>query len=50
MDFLAGETRLELAEWAGAAVDALVAFLESELGRVSARDLDPRFVLPFRLS
>lgn len=53
MGFLAGETRLEpaeLLEWAGAVVDALAAFLESELGQVSARDLDPRFVLPFRLS
>lgn len=53
LDFLAGETRLETAElleWGGAVVDALVAFLESELGRVSVRDLDPRFVLPFRLS
>lgn len=53
MDFLAGETRLahsELAEWGRPVVDALAAFLENELGRVSARDLDPRFVLPFRLS
>jgi hypothetical protein len=53
MDFLAGATRLdpaELAEWGGPVVDALVAFLESELGRVPARELDPRFVMPFRLS
>ncbi|MFP4307506.1 MAG: DUF6178 family protein [Desulfococcaceae bacterium] len=53
VEFLAAETRLETAElleWGGAVVDALVAFLESELGRVSVRELDPRFVLPFRLS
>lgn len=45
-----GWTPDALRHQAGGVLAELVAFLEAELGRVDADNLDPRFVLPFLLS
>ncbi|RPJ73112.1 MAG: hypothetical protein EHM15_07605 [Desulfobacteraceae bacterium] len=52
VQWLAHETGLkdfEISEQLGAIFEALFAEVESEVGRVAAKDLDPRFVQLFLL-
>jgi hypothetical protein len=52
LDWLSAETGLrdfEITEWLGQTFENLFADIESELGPVAARDLNPRYIQLFLL-